>query len=383
MRYLEQANGGKQVTIEAHGRSGKLKVAPIVRDDRIVDRFVEVNEHQLADLIMITSGAYSPLETFMGERDYLSVIKEGRLTDSTLWPIPITLDLAEAPPAGSIVGLRSGGRHLANITINEVFEPLVAEELNSTFGTQDPAHPGVAATLARGRYLVSGPLTLLDEPNDDIHGHYLSPVESRAVFKMAKWRSVVAFQTRNPIHRAHEYLHKVALELIDGLFIHPLVGATKDDDVPAEVRMEAYRVLIDNYYPTERVLLATYPAAMRYAGPKEAILHAISRQNYGCTHFIVGRDHAGVGNYYGTYAAQEEFDTLTPDDLKIKIIKFEHSFFCKKCEGVVSKRSCPHSSDHHLVLSGTKVRQMLRDGTALPSQFTRAEVAKVLEEHYR
>ncbi len=371
------------MTILAHGKSGTLKVAPIVKDDRQVEAFIEINERQLADLIMITSGAYSPLETFMDEENYLSVIKGGRLVDSTLWPIPITFDVQEAPSAGTILGLKSGGRHLANLEVLQVYQPLITEELNSTFGTEDPAHPGVAATLARGKFLVSGPLTLIDEPHDDIHGHYLTPVESRAIFQMTKWKSVVAFQTRNPIHRAHEYLHKVALELIDGLFIHPLVGATKDDDVPAEVRMEAYRVLIDNYYPKDRVLLATYPAAMRYAGPKEAILHAISRQNYGCTHFIVGRDHAGVGNYYGTYAAQEVFDELSNDDLKIQIIRFEHSFFCKKCEGVVSKRSCPHASDHHLVLSGTKVRQMLREGTALPTQFTRSEVARVLEEQYR
>ncbi|MDA8277875.1 MAG: sulfate adenylyltransferase [Actinomycetota bacterium] len=371
------------MTIPAHGISGTLKVAPIIRDDRKVDTFIEVNERQLADLIMITSGGYSPLETFMDERDYISVIKEGRLSDSTLWPIPITFDVTFAPEVGEILGLTNAGRHLANLTVTQVFEPQTPIELLSTFGTDDPAHPGVAATLSRGSYLVTGPIALLAEPNIDVYGHYLTPVESRAIFKMSKWKSVVAFQTRNPIHRAHEYLHKVALELIDGLLIHPLVGATKDDDVPADVRMEAYRVLIDNYYPKDRVLLATYPAAMRYAGPKEALLHAISRQNYGCTHFIVGRDHAGVGNYYDTYAAQEAFDELSQDDLKIQIIKFEHSFFCKKCEGVVSKRSCPHHSDHHLVLSGTKVRQMLRDGTALPSQFTRAEVAKVLEEQYR
>lgn len=380
---LDPKYGRQKMTILAHGKSGNLKVAPIVNDDRQVGSFIEINERQLADLVMITSGAYSPLETFMDEENYLSVIKEGRLVDSTLWPIPITFDVLVAPSAGTILGLQRDGRHLANLEVQQVFEPLITEELKSTFGTEDPAHPGVAATLDRGGFLVSGPLTLIDEPYNDVHGHYLTPVESRAIFQMAKWKSVVAFQTRNPIHRAHEYLHKVALELIDGLFIHPLVGVTKDDDVPAEVRMEAYRVLIDNYYPKERVLLATYPAAMRYAGPKEAILHAISRQNYGCTHFIVGRDHAGVGNYYGTYAAQEVFDKLSEKDLRIQIIRFEHSFFCKKCEGVVSKRSCPHASDHHLVLSGTKVRQMLREGTTLPSQFTRAEVARVLEEQYR
>ncbi|MDA8197486.1 MAG: sulfate adenylyltransferase [Actinomycetota bacterium] len=369
--------------IEAHGPSGSLKVAPIVRDDRRVDQTIELNERQLADLIMITSGAYSPLETFMNEADYISVVKLGRLSDSTLWPIPITLDLAEPPLPGSVLGLTHKGRHLANVTVTEIFEALLTEEITSTFGTDDPKHPGVAATLSRGRHLVSGPIALLDEPNDDVHGRYLTPVETRAIFAISKWKSVVAFQTRNPIHRAHEYLHKVALETIDGLFIHPLVGATKDDDVPAEVRMKAYEVLIDNYYPKERVLLGTYPAAMRYAGPKEALLHAISRQNYGCTHFIVGRDHAGVGDYYGTYAAQEIFDGLEDGDIKIQIIKFEHSFFCTKCEGVVSKRSCPHSANDHLVLSGTKVRQMLREGTSLPSQFTRSEVAKVLEDQYR
>lgn len=346
---------------------------------------ITLSEVGLADLEMIATGGYSPLRGFMGRADYERVLAEMRLTDGTMWPIPITLPVtaaeAETLKEGAAVALASpNGSLVGLLELRERYTYDPHYEAIQVYQTDDAAHPGVARLYAQGPVLLAGDIWLLERPETLFPDLALTPQQSRNAFVERGWRSVVAFQTRNPIHRAHEYLHKIALETIDGLFMHPLVGATKQDDVPAEARVRSYRVLVKNYYPHERVVLAAFPSAMRYAGPREALLHAIARQNYGCTHFIVGRDHAGVGNYYGTYDAQRIFDTLQPGDLAITPLRFEHTFYCRICQSIVSSRTCPHGSENHLVLSGTKVREMLRSGTPPPAEFTRPEVAQVLIE---
>lgn len=363
-------------------RSAKLE--PPGKADQY-SRMVECTARQLADLEMLATGAYAPVTTFMGQDDWRSCVESMRLADGTLWPIPITLQLPSnaVPASTNEVRLMSGGCHIATLTVAERFSPDLQREAEKVYATSSRKHPGVAALYEAGDVVVSGPLSFHVLPRSFTGPEYLTPYETRLAIGQRRWRTVVGFQTRNPVHRAHEYLHKVALELFDGLLLHPLVGETKSDDISAEVRMRAYKTLLDNYYPPDRVLLAVYPAAMRYAGPREALLHALSRKNYGCTHFIVGRDHAGVGDFYGTYAAQELFDTLDPDELGIEIIRFEHSFYCTRCEHVASKRTCPHDPSHHLALSGTKVRSLLVDGETLPTQFSRPEVAAILAEEYR
>jgi len=345
---------------------------------------LELSDRAYADLEMIATGAYSPLNGFLDEADYRSVVSGMRLADGTPWSIPITLMVSreEAARSRGTVALTRGGQPVGLIEVSEQYTPDKAVEAQEVYRTTDPAHPGVAALLSAGEVYLAGEVTLFDVPRGAFPAHHRTPAEVRSVIEARGWRSTVAFQTRNPIHRAHEYLQKVALELVDGLLLHPLVGSTKGDDVPADVRVKAYEVLLDKYYPAARTLLSVYPAAMRYAGPREAILHALSRRNYGATHFIVGRDHAGVGSYYGTYDAQEIFSAFTAEELGIQILKFEHTFYCKTCGQLVSPRTCPHDGSHHLVLSGTKVRELLRAGENLPAEFTRPEVAEVLREGY-
>ncbi|GMA17460.1 sulfate adenylyltransferase [Deinococcus metallilatus] len=345
---------------------------------------LELSDRSSADLEMLATGAYSPLTGFLGEADYLSVIEHLRLADGTPWSIPITLPV-NREEAGQYTGrvvLTRGGEPVGTLDVQERYDARKSLEAREVYRTEDAAHPGVAALYAQGDVNLAGPVTLFEVPRGTFPRHHRTPAEVREVIEARGWRTTVAFQTRNPIHRAHEYLHKVTLELVDGLLLHPLVGQTKGDDVPAATRVKAYEVLLDRYYPQARTLLSVYPAAMRYAGPREAILHALSRRNYGVTHFIVGRDHAGVGNYYGTYDAQEIFGNFTEEELGLKILKFEHTFYCQTCGQLVSPRTCPHGSEHHLVLSGTKVREKLRAGERLPTEFTRPEVAEVLREAY-
>lgn len=346
---------------------------------------LEVSEGSLADLEMLATGAYSPLTGFVNEADYLGIVEHLRLADGTPWSLPITLAVSreQAERLGGRVVLTHAGQDVGTLDIEEKYLARKAWEAREVYRTEDEAHPGVAALYAAGEVYLAGPVTLFEVPRGEFPRHHRTPAEVREVIEARGWRSTVAFQTRNPIHRAHEYLQKVALELVDGLLLHPLVGRTKSDDVPADTRMEAYEVLLRGYYPQERTLLSVYPAAMRYAGPREAIVHALSRRNYGATHFIVGRDHAGVGSYYGTYDAQEIFSAYTAEELGIRILKFEHTFYCQSCAQMVSPRTCPHDASHHLILSGTKVREKLRAGEHLPPEFTRPEVAEVLRRAYR
>jgi sulfate adenylyltransferase len=338
---------------------------------------------EVSDLDMLASGALSPLEGFMGRRDYGSVVESMRLVNGLPWALPVCLAVDEAP-SGDRVALADGsGRKLAVLEVGEVYDYNREREAENCFRTTDEAHPGVARLYAQKPRYLAGRVTVFERPEPAFPELALDPAETRAAFAERGWKRVVGFQTRNPIHRAHEYLTKVALETVDGLLVHPLVGDTKGDDVPADVRVDCYRVLLDGYYPDDRVLLSAFPAAMRYAGPREAIWHAICRKNYGCSHFIVGRDHAGVGDYYGTYDAQLIFDELEPHELDIEPMFFEHSFFCKACGTMASAKTCPHDKDEHVFLSGTKVREMLGAGDVPPEEFTRREVAEVLIGAYR
>ena len=341
----------------------------------------------LADLECLAVGAFSPLGGFLGAADHTTVVEHGRLADGTVWTLPVALPVpAEVLAAGPdrLALTDPAGTVLAVIDVEEVHDPDPAAEAKLVFGTDDPAHPGVAATLARRGPLVGGPVHVLRLPATPPElGPRLTPAEVRAEAAARGWRSMAGFQTRNPVHRAHEYLHKVALEHVDGLLLHPLVGKTKDDDVPAALRMACYRALLAGYYPAGRVLLSAFPAAMRYAGPREAVLHALVRKNYGCTHFIVGRDHAGVGSWYGTYAAQEAFDAYDPGELGITPLKYEHAFFCRRCEATATSRTCPHPPETRVQLSGTAVRDLLVRGQLPPPQFSRPEVAQLLADGYQ
>ncbi|USN98054.1 MAG: sulfate adenylyltransferase [Phycisphaeraceae bacterium] len=349
---------------------------------------IDLSAKQSCDVEMIGIGAFSPLHGFMGQADFDSVIANMTLASGEIWPIPITLSVAEGKAKeGDRVALYApNGVLQAIMTVEEVYPHDRAKEATIFFNKpadDDGQHPGAEAVKKEGPVCLAGPIevvTVCVDPQgpEAFLDERLTPAQTRAAFEAKGWKTVAAFQTRNPIHRAHEYLCKCAQEITDGLLIHPLVGETKPGDIPAETRMKCYKVLIDNYFNADRTLLSVMPAAMRYAGPREAILHSIVRKNYGVTHFIVGRDHAGVGSYYGTYDAQNIFDGLDKDNLGIEPLKFEHSAWCKTCEGMTSGKTCPHGGDHKIFLSGTKVRDLLAAGERPPMEFSRPEVADIL-----
>jgi len=358
------------------------------RAERMVK--VPLDQMGLSDLELLAIGALSPLTGFMLKADYNRCVEDMRLVNGMIWSVPVTLaveeDLSGRIQEGQEVALCEGERVLAVMEIAEKYpygQKVKEREASEVYRTTEEAHPGVARLYRRGEVLLGGDVWLVDWPSavqTEFPELRHTPAQTRRMFARRGWRSVVGFQTRNPIHRAHEYIQKTALEIVDGLFLHPLVGETKKDDIPAEVRIASYQAILRDYYPAERVLLGVFPAAMRYAGPREAIFHAIARKNYGCTHFIVGRDHAGVGKYYGTYDAQNIFDEFPPEDIGIVPFRFEHAFYCKKCGGIVSAKTCPHGPEDRVFLSGTQVREMLERGEMLPEEFTRPEVARVLLE---
>jgi sulfate adenylyltransferase len=347
---------------------------------------IPLSEVGISDLEMMANGAMSPLTGFMAQADYDSVVQNMRLANGLVWSLPITLPVSKEIAAGirlneevALIENGNGGAILGVMTVAEKFEYDKTREAMEVYRTTETAHPGVARVMNQGEVCLAGEVWMINRPSNVPFAEYRrDPAETRRIFNERGWNTVVGFQTRNPVHRAHEYIQKCAMEIVDGLLLHPLVGETKKDDIPADLRMESYHALLQNYYPANRVLLSVFPAAMRYAGPREAIFHAMCRKNYGCTHFIVGRDHAGVGKYYGTYDAQKMFTNFKPEELGITTLNFENSFYCKKCGAVVTSKTCPHDGSYQVMLSGTQVREMLGRGEAPPSEFSRLEVVEIL-----
>lgn len=373
-------HGGQLVQRTASG-----PLAEAAREEAYRLPSVRLEAKEASDAVLIATGAYSPLEGFMTQEAYRSVVHGMHLPNGLPWTLPITLPVPEAlgrrVGRGDRLALRAP-QLLAVLEVEEVYERDLKEEARLVFGTVDPRHPGVARLLRESPWTVGGPLWLVDRPPPAFPGLELDPIQTRAQFAELGWRTVTAFQTRNPLHRGHEYLQKCALEVTDGLLLHPLVGETKDDDLPAEVRLRTYEVLLEAYYPRDRVVLAVFPAAMRYAGPREAVFHALVRKNYGCTHILIGRDHAGVGGFYEPYAAHRIFDRFDPQAIGITPLFFGEAFYCPRCDGMATERTCPHPGEARTNPSGTWVRRLLRSGQLPPPHVMRPEVAQVLLQYF-
>jgi sulfate adenylyltransferase len=376
-------------SIAPHGGTLINRIATPAQQTEFLDKAdhlprVQLDGRAISDLELIAIGGFSPLTGFMAQADYDRVVNEMRLANGLAWAIPVTLSVSEAVAAslseGNLVRLDDTlGRFIGVLQLTQKYTYDKQHEALQVYRTNDEKHPGVAVVYQQGEVNLAGDVWLLQRETDARFPSYqIDPAASRTLFREKGWSTIVGFQTRNPIHRAHEYIIKCALEIVDGLFLHPLVGATKEDDIPAEVRMRCYEIMLEHYFPQDRVILAINPAAMRYAGPREAIFHAILRKNYGCTHFIVGRDHAGVGDYYGTYDAQHIFNEFQPEELGILPLKFEHAFYCLRTKQMATTKTSPSTREERVHLSGTKVREMLRRGEVPPPEFSRPEVAKEL-----
>lgn len=356
-------------------------------DCRSIKVHIELDAVSLSDLECLAIGAFSPLDSFMDNADYLSVLHNMRLRNGLPWSLPITLpvsdDKAQELQTNNEAALYFKGSLYGKIEITDIYKADHDLESQLVYQTVDQAHPGVKKLKERGKWYVGGRITLIRFPERTVGSHYyLNPEITRKLFLAKGWEKIVGFQTRNPIHRAHEFIQKTALESVDGLFLHPLVGETKQDDIPAAIRMKSYEILLDQYYPKERVILGAFPGSMRYAGPREAIFHALVRKNYGCSHIIIGRDHAGVGNYYDPYDAHKIFKKFGQDEIGIIPLFFENSFYCTKCDSMATVKTCPHDEQSRLILSGTKVREKLLKNEPIPRNFSRPEVLSVLREHY-
>lgn len=351
---------------------------------------VPLSSREAGDLIMLGIGGYTPLDGFMGKEDWEQVCGSMHTASGLFWPIPITLstgiDLANEISEGEEIALYDPERReiLAIMQVMEKYRIDKAHECQSVFLTTDASHPGVRMVMDQGEINLAGPVRVLSEGGyPERYGSvYMTPSQTRAEFLSRGWKSVAAFQTRNPMHRSHEYLAKIAIEVCDGVLIHSLLGKLKAGDIPAEVRQEAISQLIDNYFVSNTVIQSGYPLDMRYAGPREALLHALFRQNYGCTYLIVGRDHAGVGDYYGPFDAQHIFDSVPSGSLLIKPLKIDWTFYCDACQGMASAKTCPHEASNRLLLSGTKLRKMLSEGEEIPANFSRPEVLQVLRGYF-
>ena len=383
-----------ELTIAPHGGTLINRIATVQQRQTFIEKAsslprVQLDARSQSDLEMIAIGAFSPLTGFMGQADYTRVVNDMYLANGLPWSIPVTLPVSQAVAdsltEGSLVRLDdASGEFIGVLELSEKYNYDKTHEAVKVYRTDDANHPGVKVVYAQGEVNLAGPVWLLErQPHPQFPQYQIDPAASRAMFEDKGWKTIVGFQTRNPIHRAHEYIQKCALETVDGLFLHPLVGATKSDDIPADVRMRCYEIMIEHYFPQDRVILAINPSAMRYAGPREAIFHALIRKNYGCTHFIVGRDHAGVGDYYGTYDAQHIFEQFEPTELGITPMKFEHAFYCTRTGGMATAKTSPSTKEERIHLSGTKVREMLRRGELPPPEFSRPEVAAELARAMR